>query len=240
MLDDYKLSSEDKKSIEEKNKELNKKNLYLEFINSQRNGFYRFINYLNETIFTLQQQAKISDFIEVRARIKDINSALKNDETKALDDVFGVEIVCEDEEEINIIQNHIEKKMVSKKNKDHNKDNGYKAKHRSYSSSPSNNIDNDKWYLEGEDVPVIECQFKTIAVDRNKKASHHDYKNVDEELTRKKLKTTILKIGEEIPEMWIARNGTIRKLTYKETIHKIYPFVDITDILEPENFKSFE
>ena len=116
MLDDYKLSLEDKKSIEEKNKELNKKNLYLEFINSQRNGFYRFINYLNETIFTLQQQAKISDFIEVRARIKDINSALKNDETKALDDVFGVEIVCEDEEEINIIQNHIEKKMVSRKN----------------------------------------------------------------------------------------------------------------------------
>ena len=40
--------------------------------------------------------------------------------------------------------------------------------------------------------------------------------------------------------MWLYEEGTMRRLTYKETIQRIYPFVDISEIKEPENENNEE
>lgn len=230
MLDKYKISEDEMISIEEKNKKLARRKLYLDFVNSQRTGFYRFLEYLNETLNSLQERGEVSSFVELRARIKAVNSALNNDESKILDDAFGVEFICVNTLEIEKIKDIIERKMRSTRNKDHDKSNGYKAIHRSYSVLS----DDSKWNLAKDDVPAVECQFKTIAVDTDENASHHDYKKVDKDKMHKVLSEKVLTIGEEIPEMWISQNGIIRKLTYKEIIRKVYPFIDITNIKEPE------
>lgn len=230
MLEDYKINVGN--NVAEK---VNKENLYNEFVSAQEQGFIRFINYINGVIYILKQKAKISPFIEIRARIKDTNSALNNFfNNKLLDDVFGVEIICANEKEIEIIKNELEKNFKSTRSKKHNKSNGYKAEHESYSINNKNNEDIEHWHLDRDDVPVVECQFKTIEVELNPEASHHDYKKVDKQEIQSKLETQTLEIGKEIPRMWVSRETGMHELSYKEIIQRIYPFVDITTIKEPE------
>lgn len=234
MLDEYKVDvNNDVKLLAEK---VNMENIYDDFVRLQEQGFIRFINYVYSVVNILKQKAKISPFIEIRARIKDSGSALRNyKKDRLLDDVFGIEIICANEDELKVIKQELEKSLRSTRTKPHNKPNGYKAEHKSYSAKP--NIDNEdirKWELEKEDVPAVECQFKTISVELNPEASHHDYKKVNRETIQKLLESTTLKIGKEIPRMWISRENGIIELSYKEIIQKIYPFVDITTIKEPE------
>lgn len=233
MLKDYKINLDD--SSREISERIKKENIYTEFVSSQEQGFIRFINYINEVIDMLKQKAKISPFIEIRARIKDTNSALNNFfNDKLLDDVFGVEIICASENEINIIKNELEKYLKSTRSKKHDKPNGYKAEHESYSAKSSNIEDIEHWHLNKDDVPVVECQFKTIEVELNPEASHHDYKKVNKQEIQSKLETQTLEIGKEIPRMWVSRESGMHELSYKEIIQRIYPFVDITTIKEPE------
>lgn len=231
MLEDYKINVDN--NVAEK---FNKENIYTDFVSSQEQGFMRFINYINSVVDILKQKAKISPYVEIRARIKDTNSALKNFfKDKLLDDVFGVEIICANEKEIEIIKNELEKNFKSTRSKKHNKSNGYKAEHESYSIKQNQEDKNiEYWDLQKDDVPVVECQFKTIEVELNPEASHHDYKNVNKEEVQKQLENKTLQIGKEIPKMWISRENRMIELSYKEIIQKIYPFVDITTIKEPE------
>ena len=75
MLEDYKVNINDEtQKIADR---VNRENIYIKFIDSQEQGFMRFINYINSTVDILKQKAKVSPFIEIRARIKDISSALK-------------------------------------------------------------------------------------------------------------------------------------------------------------------
>ena len=234
MLDNYKVDLNNKNiEIAER---INQENTYIEFVRFQEQGFMRFINYINSIVDKLKQKALISPFIEIRARIKDTNSALVNfSKDKILDDVFGVEIICANENEIKIIKAELEKVFLSTRSKKHNKSNGYKALHESYSIK--NDIDDEsikEWKLNRNDVPVVECQFKTIEVELNPEASHHDYKKVNRETVQKELESKILEIGKNIPKMWVSRENGMIELTYKEIIQRIYPFVDITTIKEPD------
>lgn len=175
MINNYKVE------LNEKSQEIairiNKENTYNEFVKSQEQGFMRFINYINHLVDTLKKKAKISPFIEIRARIKDSNSALKNHfEDRLLDDVFGVEIICANEKEKLIIKEELEKYFKTTRSKKHDKANGYKAEHESYSANKEKMEHIREWNLDKDDVPAVECQFKTIEVELNPTASHHDYK----------------------------------------------------------------
>ena len=240
MLNNYKVD------LDEKSQEIairiNKENIYTEFVQSQEQGFMRFINYINFVVDTLKKKARISPFIEIRARIKDINSALKNyNEERMLDDVFGVEIICANENEIKIIKDELEKSFKSTRSKKHNKPNGYKAEHESYSVKESKrNYAITEWELNKYDVPVVECQFKTIAVELNPDASHHDYKKVNKEKVQTELENKTLRIGKEIPKMWVSRENGMIELSYKEIIQRIYPFVDVTKIKEVEKEENIK
>lgn len=232
MLEQYKVEQPNSEEVAEKVK---KENVYLEFIKGQEAGFIRFINYVYETIENLKAKAEISPFIEIRARIKDIDSAIKNNSNnKILDDVFGIEIICASEEEIHKIKSELEKTLKSTRKKFHDKSNGYKAWHESYSAITTENENINKWKLLDNDVPVIECQYKTIEVELNPEASHHDYKKVDKKEIQEKLERETLKIGKQIPKMWVSRENGFHELEYKEIIQRLYPFIDVTTIKEPE------
>lgn len=237
MLEEYKVNIAD--NADSIINRVNKEKIYIEFVESQQQGFMRFINYINFVVDTLKKKARISPFIEIRARIKDINSALKNyNEERMLDDVFGVEIICANEDEKIVIKNELERYFRTTRTKNHNKPNGYKAEHESYSIKK--NVETDEWNLQANDVPVVECQFKTIEVELNPTASHHDYKVVNKEEIQKLLKTKTLKIGKEIPRMWVSRENGMIELSYKEIIQRIYPFVDVTKIKEVEKEENIK
>ena len=227
MLDQYKETISTNEIIERVNKE----NLYSDFVNSQENGFFEFMNYVYDVIENLKNRAQISQFIEIRARIKDTDSAVKNfQKNKMLDDVFGIEIICANENEIHEIKEELEKTFKSTRSKFHDKPNGYKAWHESYSVRAEKI--NSK--LANHNVPAVECQFKTIDVELNPDASHHDYKKINPKEIQEKLNNEALIIGKQIPRMWVSRENGFYELKYKEIIRRLYPFVDITTIKEPE------
>lgn len=232
LLEQYRV---EKSNNEEIVNRVQKENIYLNFVHEQESGFFRFINYVYNVVNNLKQKAIISSFIEIRARIKDIDSAIKNNSNnKILDDVFGIEIICANESEIHKIKSELDRTLQSTKQKVHNKANGYKAWHESYSARKNENEDLKQWNLLENDVPIVECQFKTIEVELNPEASHHDYKKVNKEEVQKKLENQTLEIGKQIPRMWVSRENGFNELQYKEIIQKLYPFVDVTKIKVPE------
>lgn len=234
-MDKYKVSIDPKAQVEILDR-LEKEKVYGEFVAAQEQGFMRVINYIYAVVDLLKQKAKISPFMEIRARIKDINSALNNHfKEKILDDIFGMEIICANEDELKIIKEELERVFKSTRSKKHDKPNGYKAEHESYSIKAEDKGDaRKKWKLGEYDVPVFECQFKTIAVELNPEASHHDYKKVDRVQVQRELENKTLVIGKDIPKMWVSRENGMIELSYKEIIQRIYPFVDVTTIKEPE------
>lgn len=239
MLDKYKISSEEIEKTNEVVAKVNRENLYSNFVSSQEQGFFRFMDYVYNVIDSLKKHAQISQFIEIRARIKDIDSALNNNEkNKILDDVFGIEIICASEDEIHKIKNELEQAFVSTRPKFHDKPNGYKAWHESYSAKEDAKDTIRDWNLLEHDVPAVECQFKTIAVELNPEASHHDYKNVNKAEIQSKLEKEALIIGKQIPRMWVSRENGFYELEYKEIIQRLYPFIDVTTIKEPEKDKK--
>lgn len=238
MLCEYKVNTDEKRT-QQLVERVKREKVYIDFVKSQEQGFFRFMNYVYDVINNLKNKAKVSTFIEIRARIKDIQSALNNyEKNKILDDIFGMEIICANERDINVIKNELEKNLRSTRGKVHDKENGYKAWHESYSASSNPKDEFSKWNLLDHNVPAVECQFKTIEVELNPEASHHDYKKVNKEAIQKKLENETLEIGKQIPQMWVSRENGFHELEYKEIIQKVYPFVDITTIKEPEDKKQ--
>lgn len=236
MLEKYKVNLEHQKKLVEKFK---REKLYIDFVLYQEPGFIRVLDYVYTKVECLKKDGIVSKNTIINARIKAINSALDNfKRSKTLDDVFGIEIICQSENEILIIKKELEKSLTSFKTRIHNKENGYKAIHESYLAGKNQqNNDIEKWKLKDKDVPFIECQFKTIDVALNPEANHHDYKEIDKNYIQEELNKYVWKIGREIPKMWTSSKNGMTELSYEEVIKKIYSFIDIKYIKKQIHYK---
>lgn len=103
---------------------------YRSFIFETMPGYIAFLEALNHTITELEIQGIVGK-VSLRSRVKALNSALINTDIKTLDDIFGFEIVAENERDkeilMVIIHNIFSENTV--KHKNHNKSNGYFAHH---------------------------------------------------------------------------------------------------------------
>lgn len=209
--------------------------LYDDYISHQKEPFKAIMYYFNDMLTALKQEGKISDFTEFRARIKAPQSALYNDniESKVLDDVFAMEFIGATEKEVNFLLSAIEKKTITTRKKDHDKPNGYKAKHRVFSINAETSKEiAEKFGIEDTTFfPLIECQFKTIAVAieaNTGTAAHIDYKNIDPKAIQRKYDKGEFRLGYDIPQMWVSKDGEMKKLSSDETLKKLYPFLNIS------------
>ena len=103
---------------------------YKKFISEAIPGYISFMEALNYTINELQEKGIIGK-VKLRTRLKAINSALINTQKKILDDVFGFELITENERDKEILMLLIHNLFVDKyaRHKNFNKSNGYYAHH---------------------------------------------------------------------------------------------------------------
>jgi len=269
-LDEYRLEGKAREEFLKKSQKIAKEELdqaelfelYNDYIYQQKKGFLDLINYINQKIYELKIQGKMSEYVKMKARIKSIKSAVVNHKKeraafekrismklgdsdidsnsikgKILDDVFGIEIVCATEEEIEIIKEEIENFMTKRKpTKKHDKPNGYKAQHDSYYLKEEIYSENGT-VISPDETPLIECQYKTIKVvvksQFGGEASHVTYKGEDPELIQEQYNNGKFEIGNNLPLMYessVDQHGKpiIRRLTLEETIKREYPFIDMT------------
>lgn len=102
---------------------------YEEYKIQQAKQFELYLNYINEVLIILKDYRIVSDFTRISARIKAIESALKNDEEKTLDDVFGFEVDFATPGEKFFVSEIIKGTLIKRKEKIYNKCNGYEAYH---------------------------------------------------------------------------------------------------------------
>lgn len=224
------------------------KRLYEEYVAKQEKQFVVFINYLNQYIKKVKKESDILANIQIRARIKTVGSAMKNYKIKALNDVFGVEIVCKNEEDLEKVQDRVEEILNVTKIKIHNKSNGYKAIHHSCIMKKElinvlNNILNEKGIKTVNDdlYPLIEVQYKTSSVygEANVgKANHQIYKKIEENQVKKieqLYQKKQLKVGDNIPYMWISdlNDNEMKKMTTEEILKSMYPSIQLVDKKTP-------
>lgn len=212
--------------------------LYQDFVSMQKDAFKSIMYYFNDMLTELKQKGKISDFVEFRARIKAPESALTNDEKKTLDDVFAMEFIGATEKEVDFLLSEVNKKTITTRKKNHDKPNGYKAKHRVFGlNSQTESEISEKFGVDSNSFPLFECQFKTIAVAieaNTGTAKHINYKNIDPKLIQKKYNNNEFRIGYNIPQMWVSKNSQMIKLSSDETLKKLYPFLDLTKKIDRE------
>jgi len=224
----------DKKSWElsvEELSETRKLDLYNKYVYTQRAGFESLMNFINVITNKLKEDGEITDLFEIRARIKAPKSAIHNDEEKALDDVFGMEIITATEEELKRVIECILEYMDIFKEKNHNKKNGYKAYHKLLGLKQDKLGELDGKY-ENFQVPLIEIQFKTMAVSARCSggtADHTIYKGESKEEIQRQYDNGEFSIYTNIPTMWISRNGELTMLSPDETLKKMYPFLKIKE-----------
>ena len=223
-----------KKSWELSEEELNetvKLSEYNRYVFDQRPAFESLINFINNLTKKLNEDGEISDLYEIRARIKAPKSAIYNDEQKALDDVFGMEIITATEEESKKVIDCILKYMNVIREKNHNKKNGYKAYHKLLGLKSDILGDLDKNYII-DYVPLIEVQFKTVEVAvkcSGGTADHTVYKGHSKEDIQRQYDNGEFSIYTNIPTMWVSRNGELKLLSPDETLKKMYPFLKIKE-----------
>ena len=231
MEKSWKLTEEQankiRRSEETKRNEMQDLYEYNKYVMQQRNQFEIIMFYINELINELKDYGEVSEYTEVRARIKAAKSALDNDTIKTLDDVFGMELITITEDEMEIVMQKIQEFMTVQKAKNHDKPNGYKAKHRIMTFKQSElgrlGIDESKFDV----VPMIEFQFKTFeTIMRCLKgpAEHTVYKGEKKEKIQEKFDNNEYNIF-EVPTMWVSRNNKMCMLTMEETLKKMYPFL---------------
>ena len=203
--------------------------IYQEYVESQKELFMLNLQIIIENIKRLQNNGEISEYVEVNARIKSFQSSYKNTSKKALDDIFGIEILTATEMEIEKILDNLKQIYVMSKYKEHDKENGYKAKHftGALNNRSMNIFEIDK--NEKENCPVVEIQAKTIEVAINGligEAMHSDYKKINKEEIQDKYNKD--KIDErDLPEMWNWKSTEkeYKKLNKEEVLRKLYPFL---------------
>lgn len=232
------------KKQEEKLTEEQAREIYKRYVEEQQEQFIAFINYLNQYLNKLKEQNEVLKNVQLRARIKATKSALKNYEIKALNDVFGIEFVCENEEGITILQDEMKKILNVTRIKVHNKNNGYRAIHHSCTMKKKL-VEKLNILLEQKGIkpvgmdlfPLIEIQYKTSNVfgEANLgKANYQKYKHIEEEQL-KRIKQLYesgkLAVGELIPYMWMSSStdGKMKKLSTEEILRKMYPGLNIVE-----------
>lgn len=224
---------------EEEVTESRKFDLYNNYVYAQREGFELLINFINNLTNDLKEKGEISDLFEIRARIKAPQSAIHNDKRKALNDVFGMEIIAATEEELKRVQKEILNYMKILHEKNHNKENGYKAFHNllDFNAEMIEQISPQNKKIQ---IPVVEIQFKTMDVAvrcSGGTADHTLYKGKTREEVQRKYDNGEFSIFTNVPIMWVSRNGEIRMLSTNETLKKMYPFLKLE---EPSNGKEVE
>ena len=206
--------------------------LYENFVYSQRDAFKALMYYFNDMLSNLKEKGEISEFTEFRARIKAPESALHNDPKKALDDIFAMEFIGATEKEVDFILKKVTEKSIVTREKNHDKPNGYKAKHRVFNIKPEVSQEiSEKFNVDKNTFPLFECQFKTIAVAieaNTGTAAHINYKGIDPKAIQKKYDRNEFILGYNIPQMWVSRGNQMVKLSSDETLKKLYPFLDLT------------
>lgn len=235
-MNSWTLSKEDEQKIRENDEDRVSQNAklmaYYEYVVDQKKGFTSIMDFIVARIQDLIDQGRVSDFAEIRARIKSPESSLKNDKTKALDDIFGIEIITATEAEYDTIIRNLTPYMNKTKCKKHNKDNGYVAKHKYWT------FKKDKMgHLEGNldyesNIPMIEFQFKTSEVQiscNTGPANHEDYKGEKREDIQRKFDEGKFNVF-NTPLMWVSERKdqklAMRLLSEEETLKKVYPFLN--------------
>lgn len=239
QVNSWKLSDQERKRVREKDeaiiKDTEKFMLYNEYIESQKKGFIAVMNFINDKLNDLIAKGKISELIQMRARIKSIESAMKNDSGKALDDVFGIEIITATENEITTILQNLAPYMLKTKCKNHNKPNGYKAKHKywTFKRDKMHHLTDSNIDYEGN-IPMIEFQLKTSEVyvkcNNGGTADHTTYKGETKEEIQQKYDNGKFNVF-NTPTMWVSENDVnstkkMKLLSSEETLKKLYPFLN--------------
>jgi len=241
IRDIYKLSDEERIKFLKKESFIisnaEKFDYYEDYISTQKKPFLDFMYYLNDFINNLKTHGEISDYVEFRARIKAPSSAIFNDGKKALDDCFGMELICATEDEIDYLLDKFYQFMIVTKSKDHNKDNGYKAKHRYLTLKPDcynliyPDYENNSEELLQLQIPLIDFQLKTIEVAIKSdigSASHTLYKGESKEKIQNLYNSGSLIVGQNLPRMWCCIDGKMKLLSDEQTAKKLYPFLDVS------------
>lgn len=210
-----------KKYEAEKRNEMQDLYEYNIYVMQQQKQFEKIMFYINDLINELKDYGEISEYTEVRARIKSPKSALNNDSFKTLDDTFGMELITVTEDEMELVMEKIQKIMSVQKSKNHDKPNGYKAKHRIMTLKKEML---EKLGIEEEIfefVPMIEFQFKTFETLMRclKGTAEHTVYKGEERYDKNEYNVF------EVPTMWVSKNGKMSMLTMEETLKKMYPFL---------------
>ena len=143
-----------------------------------------------------------------------------------------MEFIGATEKEVDFILSQISDKTIVTRKKNHDKSNGYKAKHRVFALNKETSKEiADKFNVDENLFPLFECQFKTIAVAieaNTGTAAHINYKGIDPKAIQKKFNNNEFIINYNIPQMWVSKDNQMVKLSSDETLKKLYPFLDIT------------
>lgn len=232
----WKLSDEEARRFRAKEVEVldpyRKSQLYGEFVTMQRPGFEKMMNLVNNWVNELSKNGQISELFEIRARIKAIESAVYNDARKALDDVFGMEIITATEEEVEIIVSKILENTEVVREKNHNKKNGYKAQHKLLGLTKEKCKEMQLSDEEISNMPLVEMQFKTMEVavkSSGGTADHSLYKGETKEGVQSKYDANGFKKPFNVPTMWVSKDGKMVELSTNETLKKMYPFLKVKD-----------
>ena len=102
---------------------------YRSFIEDLGPGFMEILESLNVCLQIAKQRGLIGKDSNLNARIKDFSSSLINSDKKILDDIFGVEIVSENDFENELMILFCNIVFNISKDKKYNKTNGYRAYH---------------------------------------------------------------------------------------------------------------
>lgn len=225
---------------------------YEKFVLDQEDQFILFINYFNRYLNYLRDIGMITTELAFYARVKATNSAYKNhSDGKALDDVFGIEILATSEKEYKTLMTEIESSPDTTRLlrvhhiKNHNKENGYKAEHHTCSIEPrlvkilNKILGKSKSTLISDQLfPLIEFQYKTMKVHYDANlgtASHEQYKNIEIRQIQSLYDADLLTVGEYIPTMWRsdAYSDNVRELTSRDVLKKMYPSLKLKDLKKP-------
>lgn len=126
---------------------------YKDYVLEAIPGYVMFMELVNQIVTKLENDNVIGK-TKVKSRIKSINSSMINTEEKVLDDIFGFEIITQNERDKEIlmivIYNLFDRKYARHKN--HNKSNGYYAHHctGTVKNKLDENDDLEKHILEAE------------------------------------------------------------------------------------------
>lgn len=169
---------EDLKPIYEQN-DIEKEEILRHFIASQKKQFEAYMRFINSELCVLKQFAIVSEYTRFMARIKSIESSIKNDGVKTLNDIFGIEIDSATPGETAFLSVLLTNSMQKTKEAVHNKKNGYVAYHASGYPVTSNLYEKLEKMIETQfDKNMLFESYKKNVKDKSKEALETDKENV--------------------------------------------------------------